>query len=98
MGVIKTVTAKMLAISALCVSLLVKISLKMNNRIKQHLPKSKDKWLQTKSLNIKNDLRNHQEKIYAKIQEILLDKIKQNSLLIAKQKWGNLNVRVNNPS
>ena len=76
----------MLAISALCVSLLVKISLKMKNRIEKRLPKNKDQWLRTKSLNIKNDLRNHQEKIYAKIQEILLEKIKSNSLQVKKQK------------
>ena len=72
--VVKSITAKMLAISALCVSLLVKMSQKMTIRIRSNLPAAKEKWLGTKIQNIKNDLRNHQEKIYQKIQEILFDK------------------------
>lgn len=42
-GIIKTITAKMLAISALCVSLLVKIGEKINLKIKSRLPKNKEK-------------------------------------------------------
>lgn len=73
-GTLKSVTSKMLAISALCVHLLEKISTKMTHRISNNLDLNKESWLQKKVVNIKTDLRSHQERIYQKIQQILLDK------------------------
>eukprot|EP01017_Pseudomicrothorax_dubius_P049522 TRINITY_DN9217_c0_g2_i1.p1 TRINITY_DN9217_c0_g2~~TRINITY_DN9217_c0_g2_i1.p1 ORF type:complete len:651 (+),score=191.51 TRINITY_DN9217_c0_g2_i1:1075-3027(+) len=95
---IKTITAKILAMSSLGISLLSGQLENVKLRLQSKLQGVNSEWMEKEFAKVGQDLKNHDTEIHSKIIQILNERLVSNSKVLRTLEWGNQREKINIPT